>query len=117
MTDLDLEAIKARAKGLEAAMDNDTADYDPNIWEMCVDLQRLAVEVERLQGTRLEAKVSEARAEHQHAEALDRLTITDDMIDRAADAIYRELSGKYGDFNYPTDAARAALEAALGGHE
>lgn len=92
MTDLDLEAIKARANGLEAAMDNDAAGYDPDVWEMCVDVQNLTEEVERLR---------------------ERLTITDDMTERAAHAIYRELSGKYGDFNYPKDAARAALDAAL----
>lgn len=34
MTDLDLEAIKARANGLEAAMDNDAANYDPGVWEL-----------------------------------------------------------------------------------
>lgn len=48
MTDIDLEAIKARADGLEAAMDNDAANYDPDLWEMCVNVQELVKEVERL---------------------------------------------------------------------
>lgn len=126
MTNLDLEAIKARAKGLEAAMDNDVADYDPGAWEMCVDLQDLVAEVERLKeqvesayklGGLIElGEILESDRQASRQAPLAQ-AITNDMIDRAADAIYRELSGKYGDFGYPETAARAALEAALGDDE
>lgn len=39
---------------------------------------------------------------------------TEAEVEAAAAAIYAELSGRYGDFNWPGDAARAALKWAAG---
>lgn len=109
MTDLDLEAIKARA----GSMLDDLEDFGVCFWNprnAGEDLLRVVAEVERLRA---------------------HLTITDDMTDRAALAIAEvdewptndELGGgptstRDDEFrDEHIDMARVALEAALGGNE
>ena len=166
MSDLDLEAIKARALAATPGpwrvgsdyIDNLTPDKDEydmvvDVWTMdpsgdaefeISDADKAYIEgidptttlalvdkIERLQADWLEAVTSGEWAAFQFEETRDRLTITDDMIERAALAIAgvdewptnEELGGgptgtRDDEFrDEHIDMARAALEAALGGDE
>ncbi|MUN54758.1 hypothetical protein GMA10_05965 [Kocuria koreensis] len=166
MTDMDLEAIKARARAATPGpwrvganfIDNFTPDKDEydvvvDVWTMdpsgdaefeMSDEDKAFIEgmdptttlalverIERLQAAWMEAVTSDLWATFQLEELRDRLTITDEMIERAALAIAEvdewptneELGGNLTgtrdeEFrDQYIDMARAALEAALGGHE
>lgn len=75
----------------------------------------LEATLERIQDAWREEVAYGEWAAFQLEELRERLTITDDMVERARRAMYHELNGQYGDFTTPTiGEARAVLEAALG---